>query len=869
MLPDTTIGPYRVVRRLGQGGMGEVSLAYDSRLKRHVALKSLLPKEGQTDAHADVIREARAAAGLSHPGIAAIFDIIEEPGRTFIVMEYVEGHTLAARLAHGSVPWTDALDIGGQLCDAVEAAHQHGIMHRDLKPANIIVGAGGRVKILDFGLAKHVPTAASGSVSTTEGSSVVAPGLVGTVGYIAPEQISGKHIDHRCDLFSLGAVLFELFTGQRPFVERDGLAYALAVTSRDAPSAADLNPSAGVSVSHVIARALARRPDDRFASAAEMARSLRAATREVVDLPSTTAMPVSHRPKVIPRRKAGAMLAGGVLTTALAVAWLARDQSATPVLPTPQSVLAVAPVVTVGGNSLMIAGAGITASLMANLSAIAGVTVVPITGVTPGTTTEGVATDVLQRLDARWVLESVLREVPGGLSLRASIRLADSPTPLWESTAVGDALRIERLVLNSLTSGLVEAGLVASLTDDERRRIAAAPTTDNEAFLAYATGRTILPRLAPSAPLEAIPHFERAIARDGSFALAYAGLSDAHWAAYQRNKQPEHADKASEAARHALALDPTQPAVQLALAIMSSRTGHQQEALAAVGRAIDLQPGNDEAFRWKSRILAQQGLFDGAVEAASRAIALRPNYFSNHETLGFVQYQAGRFREAAAAYRQVTELAPDYSGGFQMLGTTLHRLGEISQAIGNYEHAVRLAPNATAYSNLAYSYYEAGRYGESLKAYQESISRDPARPAVHRNIGDVYTRLGASASAAASYRAAIVAAERLLRVNSNDATTIALVALCEAKIGDRSAAERHAAEALALRPKDREVIFRNAEVYAILRQPRRALDYLRQALEFGYDRSQARASDELATLRSLPEFASLTAVTSPTRGGPQ
>ena len=197
MLPDTTIGPYRVVRRLGQGGMGEVSLAYDSRLKRHVALKSLLPKEGQTDAHADVIREARAAAGLSHPGIAAIFDIIEEPGRTFIVMEYVEGHTLAARLAHGSVPWTDALDIGGQLCDAVEAAHQHGIMHRDLKPANIIVGAGGRVKILDFGLAKHVPVAASGSVSTTEASSAASAGLVGTVGYISPEQISGKHIDHR------------------------------------------------------------------------------------------------------------------------------------------------------------------------------------------------------------------------------------------------------------------------------------------------------------------------------------------------------------------------------------------------------------------------------------------------------------------------------------------------------------------------------------------------------------------------------------------------------------------------------------------------------------------------------------------------
>jgi serine/threonine protein kinase len=126
MLPDSTIGPYRVVRRLGQGGMGEVSLAYDSRLKRHVALKSLLPKDGRTDVHADVIREARAAAGLSHPGIAAIFDIIESPDRTFIVMEYVEGQTLATRLAQGSVPWAEALDMGGQLCDAIDAAHRPG-----------------------------------------------------------------------------------------------------------------------------------------------------------------------------------------------------------------------------------------------------------------------------------------------------------------------------------------------------------------------------------------------------------------------------------------------------------------------------------------------------------------------------------------------------------------------------------------------------------------------------------------------------------------------------------------------------------------------------------------------------------------------
>ncbi len=858
MLPDTTIGPYRVVRRLGQGGMGEVSLAYDSRLKRHVALKSLLPKEGQTDAHADVIREARAAAGLSHPGIAAIFDIIEEPGRTFIVMEYVEGHTLAARLAHGPVPWTDALDIGGQLCDAVEAAHQHGIMHRDLKPANIIVGAGGWVKILDFGLAKHVPTAASGSVSTTEGSSVVAPGLVGTVGYIAPEQISGKRIDHRCDLFSLGAVLFELFTGQRPFPERDGLAYALAVSSTAAPLASDLNPLAGTAVSQVIARALAREPDDRFASAADLGRSLRAATAEVVDLPSTTSLAAPRHRRLRRSPTAIAVVAGVMVLAGLAIGWLVRSPSLQE--STAPSVLAIAPVITVGGDDLVVAaGAGITASILANLSAIAGVTVIPVTGAPVSVGGKLTAPDVLRRLDAQWVLETVLRGAAGGLSLHATLRHADAAKAGWDGEYVGNALRVERQLLDGLTSGLVTAGVVGQLTESERRRIASAPTNDNEAFLAYAKGRILL--AGEPSPVEAGRLFEQAIARDGNFALAYAGLSEAYWATYQRTREPQQAEKAGEAARRALALDPTQPAVQLALATLWNRTGRLQEALAAVNRALDLQPGSDDAFRLKSRVLAQQGQFDAAVEAADHAIALRPNYFTNHTTRAFVLAQAGRHKEAVPSFRRVTELAPDYADGYQMLGTTLHRLGDITQAIGNYEHAVRLGPSATAYSNLAYSYYEVGRYDESIKAYQESIARDPARPAVHRNIGDVHARMGHTAQAAAAYRDAIAAANRLLLVNAGDAGTIALVALCEAKLGLQAAAERHAAEALALRPNDREVVVRNAEVYAVLRQSRRAIDYLAQAIGLGYEPHQAKANEELASLRSLPEFASMITVT--------
>jgi tetratricopeptide (TPR) repeat protein/TolB-like protein len=830
--------------------MGEVSLAYDSRLKRHVALKTVLLKEGQTDGHTDVVREARAAAGLSHPGIAAIFDIIETPDRTFIVMEYVEGQTLAARLAQGSVPWSEALDLGGQLCDAIDAAHRHGVMHRDLKPANIIIGANGRLKILDFGLAKHVPTAATGSVTTTGGSSVASPGLVGTVGYIAPEQISGKRIDHRCDLFSLGAVLFELFTGQRPFLERDGLAYAVAVTSTTAPLASDLNPFVGAQVSGVIARALARAPADRFASAAEMGQALRAAKQEPIDLPSTTAVATQHHGRLRRSPAAVAALIAVTMVTA-ALLWFVRAPAGPDNPPGQPSVLAIAPVVTVGGGDVIAtAGAGITASILANLSALSGLIVIPVTGA--AATGAATAPNVLQRLDAQWVLETVLRNASGGLSLHATLRRSNAAEARWDGDYTGTALGVERQLLDDLTSGLVSAGVVARLSDSERRRVASAPTNDNDAFLAYAKGRTLL--AGEPSPDEAARLFQQAIARDPNFALAHAGLSDAHWAAYQRTRDPQRAEQAGEAARRALALDPTQPAVQLSLATMWNRTGRLEEALAAVNRALELQPGSDDGFRLKSRILGQLGQFDAAIAAADGAIALRPNYFANHATRAFVLAQAGRHRDAVPSFRRVTELAPDYADGYQMLGTTLHRLGDVAQAIGNYEHAVRLGPSATAYSNLAYSYYEAGRYDESLKAYQESVARDSARPAVHRNIGDVHARLGHAAEATAAYRDAITTANKLLTVNRGDAATIALVALCEAKLGLAAAAERHAAEALALRPADRDVVVRNAEVYAILRQSRRALDYLRQAVGLGYEPGRARSNEELASLKSLSDF---------------
>lgn len=864
MTPPTTIGPYRVVRSLGQGGMGEVSLAYDDRLRRHVALKSVLERTDGRDTASALINEARAAAALSHPGIASIFDIIEEQDRAYIVMEFVEGETLAARLRGGPLAGPVAMNVATQLCAALDAAHTQHVIHRDLKPGNIMIGPDGRAKILDFGLAKHA-TVAAPSAPTTELSSASIGSGMGTVGYMAPEQILGEAVDRRCDIFSLGAVLFEVFTGRRPFIERDAVAYGVRVTTTDAPRATAINASVSPAVSAVIAKALARKPSDRFESASALSQSLLEADQRpsgAASLTETTPIPVPVR-----RRwpiAAAALALVGAIAGALAMIALPSMARLRTAEPAGISILGVLPA-HAGANDdrTRAIAAGVTATVMSNASRVTSLTVVQLAAIASADHRADIDR-VLRNAGATWALDLFVRPSPGAIAIEASLFKVGDEKPAWRMSFTGDELTATQRLLDGLLTGLAAAGVVDRLADENRRRLVATTTARNVAFVAYSQGRRCLTG-SPNqqTPEAAVQFFQQAIDADPQYALAYAGLADAYFEIYKRAKDPALIERATEAATHALSLDPAQAAVQLALASIWNQTGRPDQALQAVDQAIRLQPASDDAHRMRGRFLSQATRYDEAIDALQHAVSLRPTFATNHSNLGLAFYRAGRMPEAAAAYRRVTELAPDFADGFQMLGTVLYQLGDTAQAIGNLEHAVRLGPSATAYSNLAYSYYEAGRFDEALKAYQESIVRDATRPLAHRNIGDVYARLGQAAKARASYEAAIAAAERLVKVNPNDAITIAVIALCEVKLGRNAAAERHAAEALALRPKDREVVLKNAEVFAHLQQRDRAVDYLRQAIALGYDAASARKNSELASLQKLPAFESVIAAAPP------
>jgi serine/threonine-protein kinase len=848
--PGSLVGPYRVLEMIGAGGMGEVYLAHDTRLDRQVALKVLRGADPAGVARQRLHREAQAAARLNHPGIAAIHDVLDEGDRCFIVMEYVEGQSLNAMLdARLSV--VQAVGIAAQVADALAYAHERGVIHRDVKPANVRVRPDGSAKLLDLGIAR-VTAAGNQSAAPSTTTALVQ----GTPGYMAPEQFAGGPVDARADLYSLGALLFDLLTGRPPFVGRDFLAQAVAISSGPAPRVSQFNASVPAGVDAIVARALARDPAERFQTAAAFAAALRGEAARLSGAETSESSGVA--PRVRPRR---ALVLAGAVMIAVAVAaipayrMLTQRGAGAP----KRTILAVLPVGNVPGDAgAESLAAGIAAVFVSNLGTVPGVRLLSGAATAAYRDNRTDVAKIARELDADAVVDLSLQE--GGeahATMRGSLARPGQLAADWTQTIAGDVLTVERQLLESVARTLERRDVFGRrLTAEDWTRLLRMPTTDRQAMSEYSTARSLLEHVDREGNLDrAVALFTSATARDPSFALAYAGLAEAHASRYGRRKDPAAAAQAIAAAEAALKLDPSQAAVRTSLGSIKRLTGQPEQAIAEFRKALALQPNNDDTRRQLGQTLAANGQIDEGIAEIQHAIEVRPDYWNNYFTLGYVLYTAGRYQDAITAYRRTTELNPTFPGGYQMLGTAQHKLGDVEAAIGNYEHAVRLGPNAAAYSNLGFFYYSTERYREAIAAYSEAVKRDPAAPTYHRNLADSYRRAGNTTAARAEYEHALDTANAALAVNPRDALTISLVALCEARLGRAAAAERHAAEAASLPSASRDVIGRQAQVLALIGQSARALAALRKGIQAGYTVSER--DDEFDTLRSHPEFKAL------------
>ncbi|MBL8137239.1 MAG: tetratricopeptide repeat protein [Acidobacteria bacterium] len=834
----TTIGPYRVLRELGQGGMGTVVLAEDTRLGRHVALKTVSGAQaGTSGGRAQLLDEARAAAALTHPAIAAVHDVIEHDGNIAIVFELVEGETLAARLAKGPLPEALAVTIAVQIADALAVAHGARVLHRDLKPSNIMLAPGGVVKILDFGIARFRPVGHQAPAGKAGDE-----GFMGTPGYVAPEQWTGKAVDERADLYALGVVLFEMLTGKRPFPEREPFTLALAAIDRIARRVSSLRPAVSPALDKLVARLLAADPALRPPRARVVADELR----------SLLAPPLPPPP---PPWKTWMAVAALVLAVGGgALWWWLRPVR----LDVRNPVIAVLPLANETGDaSSDYLAAGVADSLVTSLASFPAVTTLSRAMVADARARYSTPSAIARDLGATLLVDGTVQRQDDKLNIAISLVWPDGRIA-WREAAEGPARDVFAIQAR-LASALVSALSVQMSADDEAR-LETPPTSNVHALDAYWRGRALLERRDTPGNLQlAEVAFKEALRLDARFVDAHVALSETYWELYNTTRDRRWVPQAQQESATVLALAPDVAAVRLALGITLTNSGRYGEAVQELQRALAIRPNDDEARRYLGKALAALDRTDEAVAEWRKALAVRPNNWQALSDMGRALFAKGRLVEAEAAYRQLIERNPDNVIGHQGLGTVLHRLKRIPEALASYERATAITPAAQTLSNMGTLYYERREYGKAVEAYRRAIALRPNSAPTHRNLGDLLTQIGRRDEALAAYQRAVELAEAAREVNPADAQNLAELAVYTVKTGNTPAALAHAAEATRLTPEAPAVWWLASHVYALAGRTEPALDALGKALAMGRAKADAREAQELASLRRHPAFQRLVA----------
>jgi non-specific serine/threonine protein kinase len=649
----TQLGPYVVVAPLGAGGMGEVYRARDPRLGREVAIK-VLPAALAGDASRleRFATEARAAAALNHPNILSVHDVSAE-GTPFVVFELLEGETL--REHADQISPRQAVDYAGQIARGLAAAHDKGVTHRDLKPDNVFVTRDGQVKILDFGLARLAEEPGGSLLSALPTREQTAPGTVlGTSGYMAPEQVRGLPADHRADIFALGVLLYEMITGQRAF-QRPSTAETQAAVLRDDPPPAPTGRPLAAALDRLVRRCLAKRPEDRFQSARD-------------------------------------------LVFALEAVGPGSDPAAAPVEPTLPSI-AVLPFVDMSpGRDQDYFCEGLADELINALTRLRGVRVASRTS---SFQFKGAALDVrtiAERLKVRTVLEGSVRKAGDRLRIMVQLIEAEGGYHLWSERydrELKDVFAIQDEIAES-----VARALSVVLGDKERDALQRRPTSSLEAYDFYLKGRRLLTRLSLELRY-APPLFRRAIELDPRFALAYAGLAEASFWLYSWwGGAPDDLTQADEASRRALELAPELAEVHAARGAALTLSRRYDEASGEFDAAIRLNPRLWNTYYLYGRMRFAQGRFEEAEGLWRKGIEVAPDDYQVPIMIGMIYRRQRRTAERDATLRRGVAIArkhleanPEDARAMYLIAGALWDLGEEAESRNFMDRSLKLAPN--------------------------------------------------------------------------------------------------------------------------------------------------------------------------------
>jgi serine/threonine protein kinase/lipoprotein NlpI len=727
-----TLSHYRITAKLGEGGMGEVYLAEDEKLERKVALK-VLPAEVASDPDRlrRLQREARALAALDHPNIVTVFSVEEDDRLHFLTMAHVEGDDLDTLIPEEGFSVERLLELAIPLADALRAAHERGIIHRDLKPGNVMVDSEGRLRVLDFGLARREVAAGPDDETALASATMTKVGTVmGTYPYMSPEQAQGQMADARSDLFSLGIILYEMATGRRPFAGETGVSLISSIL-KDAPTpVTDLKAGLPEELGEIIGKCLEKDPADRFASAEELRDRLEALRREVQA--GQTIVSKRWASVVTPRRRRLVLVVALVVVAALAgiYAWMTipkvglPDDAALAEATGPRiTSLAVLPLKNFSGDPEQAYFVdGMTEALITDLSKIGALKVISRTSAMQYKDSDKSLREIASELGVEAVIEgSVLRE-GGRVGITAQLIEAATDQTLWADRYERDLTSI--LALQGEIARAVAGEIEVTLTPQERTLLSSAREVDPEAHEAYLKGMFHLRRFTPQDFQTSLQYFETALGIDPDYALAHYGVSQVwNYMFVLGMEQPLVAGpKALEAVTRALDLDDSLAEAYLGLGnIKTSHLWEWEEAEEAFLRAIELNPNYAEARIFYSHLLLILDRTDEALEQCALALELDPLEPFFRAAYAVVLGYSGSPHDAIEVFREIYQNAPGFGFLHQPLFRMLAWTGELDEALEHAKLHLTTVGELDAVAAMEQGYAEGG-YVEAMRQAADSLA---------------------------------------------------------------------------------------------------------------------------------------------------
>jgi serine/threonine protein kinase/tetratricopeptide (TPR) repeat protein len=849
LISGQTLGRYEITGYLGAGGMGVVYRALDSQLGREVAVKILNEDAASSPSRIERFeREARAVARLSHPNILDIHDFGTHEGITYAVTELLHGQTLADRLRKGEIPLNKALEICRAIAEGLAAAHSEGIVHRDLKPSNIFITDTGQVKILDFGIARLKERPADKPSPSAEAPTESLTGvgkMIGTVGYMSPEQIEGKEADARSDIFGLGCVMYEILTNRRAFRGETANDTMFAILGKDPEPIADLRPEVPQAVERVVQRCLEKQPGERFESAREVASALQALSWD------RSGEQESPKPPKSPRRRVIEWAVGILAACAVLVAiWFVITHGAPPPLPEHLR-LVVLPFEAEGDDGeLALFAAGLTETITEDLCIFEGLE----GGIDWVVPRHILASNSVQSLaDAHRTFNNTIA-ITGRLRRDGSnVRLTLAAIEPAGETRLRRA-QIEYVPGNvhslQQTPALQIAGLVDIEVDSATRNsLVGSSTTMMGAWDAYVRARGLLATAEDGRDVEAaILLLAEAVGQDPLFTSGHLAEGRACVAMFEATNDERWIERGLEHAQRASQLDGRADEAWRVIGALHRAAGRRQDALAAFETAVKLQPKNAEA--WIDRGMVHQDLkqYDDAETSFERALYLRPGYWPDHDALAKLYIVQGKYEAAAIQFRHVTECVPEFAVGYAMLGGVSMYLEKTEAARELFERSLELEPTYAALSNLGTLHFEASRFADAAAMYELALEKDQENYVLWGNLAYAYMFGDQSDQAEATFTRAVELAEAQRSQTPDDLSLRADIADYYAMLGETSRGRDIIEQVVVADPSNPQLIAWIAEVFEDLGEREQALEWVGRSFAAGIPPSKFEGRP---TLRGL------------------